>query len=663
MHLIFGGNRMYMALSNRHKIKRKLRTIGPAALGLMILCGVGCDYPLNHPYPETRGKNWHLVAMASEPSTMNTVRMADGESVAVASNLVVTPFRYAYLTRPITLEPYLAKRIPKIHADTLNGKQVYSMELELEKRYYAPVFQCLQDNKADAKGRPILAQDLELMLKRNADPANEAFMISLLTDSIVGFAEYNAYISQERKEAGIAAKSAVEQADILRKIYSRPMEGVRVLSDDRLRIYLKRPIDRILYFFAFVSSAPIPEQCWYHLNGLEKDQHALDQKIVSSGPYFLESWMPRDRIVLQRNALYSETFPELPPDSALPDSLRNNVERKNAFVALEGRQLPFIDRIVFYLIQSGSTVWTLFDQGYQDRVALSRDSYDGVLEGGELKQDYQERGVTLSIETELATFGWIFNLEDPVIGPNLALRKAIRCSIDVPELIERFFHGRALEAHGLIPPGIEGYQPAPRSGQKCGPEEGKAWLRKAGYANGIDPSTGKPLVLRLIDVPRPGASSFHNFLVESLQSIGIRLQVDLYDGPTYYEKRMKRKFQMSTWGWGADYPDPQNFFQLFYGPNSQNTYNESHFRNAAFDAAYRALETEDPRLRSQTIEQMNGIIDSELPVLLLFHRLTFGVSQPWMGPIEPHPMGLNLMQYRTLDVRMRDEMQDQINSF
>ena len=624
---------------------------------------LNCDAPLNHPYPETRGKNWHLIAMSSEPSTMDPVRMNDAPSFSVASNLALTPFQYSYLKRPINLEPYLARAIPEIRPAVHDGKPMFYMDLKLNRHYYAPVEECLKDDYHDGKGRPILAQDLALSIKRNADPSNEAFMFSLLAESIYGFSQYNEYIRTERQNRKLAELAPHKQAAALSEIYAEPMKGLEISGDDELRIYLNSSSDRLLYFFAMVSSAPIPRNCWEVYNAKEKNQHALERHMISSGAFHLISWEPGNRIILERNPLYDFRFPELSPRSReWPDALRDNSESRKQMQSLAGKPLPLANRIVFYLIQSGSTVWTLFEQGYQDRVALTKDSYEGVLEGGELRDEYKKRGIVLGTAPELSTFGWIFNLEDPVVGSHIGLRKALRCAIDARELIQRFYEGRAMVAHGLIPPGMEGYQPSSRE-SNCSEDRIKRWLREAGYPEGVDPATGKALVLRLIDVPRPASASFHSYLVDQVAKLGIRLQVDLFDAHTYFEKRMKGKFQITTWGWGADYPDPQNFFQLFYGPNAGTPYNEAHFQDPVFDAAYRRLEeTEDPGTRQQLINQMNSRLHEGIPVLLLFHRIQYGISQPWMTAYEPHPMGYNMLQYRGVNSEKRDAFQDEQNS-
>ena len=46
------------------------------------------------------------------------------------------------------------------------------------------------------------------------------------------------------------------------------------------------------------------------------------------------------------------------------------------------------------------------------------------------------------------------------------------------------------------------------------------------------------------------------------------------------------------WGWNADYPDPENFLFLLYGPNKKvgnNGENASNYENPKFDALFEKM--------------------------------------------------------------------------
>ena len=51
------------------------------------------------------------------------------------------------------------------------------------------------------------------------------------------------------------------------------------------------------------------------------------------------------------------------------------------------------------------------------------------------------------------------------------------------------------------------------------------------------------------------------------EQLGIKMKLQVNTFSQYLERTMKGTFQMTAGGWLADYPDPENFLQLLYGPN------------------------------------------------------------------------------------------------
>ena len=50
------------------------------------------------------------------------------------------------------------------------------------------------------------------------------------------------------------------------------------------------------------------------------------------------------------------------------------------------------------------------------------------------------------------------NMRDPVVGRNRKLRQALQLGYDVETVVSRFYNGRGIRAHGVIPPGLFGYE-------------------------------------------------------------------------------------------------------------------------------------------------------------------------------------------------------------
>jgi oligopeptide transport system substrate-binding protein len=58
-----------------------------------------------------------------------------------------------------------------------------------------------------------------------------------------------------------------------------------------------------------------------------------------------------------------------------------------------------------------------------------------------------------------------------------------------------------------------------------------------------------------------------NWMRKQFAKLGIELVVRATDYNRFQEKMRKGTAQVFMWGWNADYPDPENFFFLLYGPN------------------------------------------------------------------------------------------------
>ncbi|MCS7204758.1 MAG: ABC transporter substrate-binding protein [Leptospiraceae bacterium] len=592
---------------------------------LLFLFLISCREPWNNPYSDfDKNKKVLLSALADEPRTLDPIKATDVISITILSNITATPYQYDYKARPLKMIPLLAKDYPETGYKSHKNQLVYYFRFELKEAYYYPE-ECLGKKK-----RPILAEDFILMLKRTANRKINPFAFPLL-DNIIGFMEYSQYLET------FPQKETME-------MYEREIEGVRKYNQNGIEILLKKPDPRIPYFFAMTASSPLPKECLEY--SLRNPEYLLDHHPISSGAFYLHEWKRNQRMILRKNPNYYETseyFQE---------------------------SLPRIEEVYFHIIRSGPTIWTLFRQGYIDRIGLNQDTMQQVLDGTVLSEKYRKMGILLTQAKEPVTYGWVFNLRDPIFKNNPHLRRAIACAIDVEELIFRFFRNRAIPANGLIPPEMEGHlEDDPlikkypiRNCQHLVPE----LLTKAGYPPGHPQGRDKnqkPLELRLTAVAGGAGTAVYRFYTESLAKYGIELKVDLYDAPTFFEKRHKGEFQIAGWGWGADYPDPQNFFQLFYSKNIETGYNEAGYINPEFDRLYeQLLETTQPEIRKNLVYRMNEILLRDLPVAFTFHPVTFSIQWPWLEPIIPHPLDLNQLKYRSVNPEFRFQKWLEINS-
>ncbi|HEX4843101.1 MAG TPA: ABC transporter substrate-binding protein, partial [Limnobacter sp.] len=385
---------------------------------------------------------------------------------------------------------------------------------------------------------------------------------------------------------------------------------------------------------------------------------------------------PNARMVLTRNPNFrGEPYP----------SEGEPGDEQAGLLADAGRTMPFIDRVVFTREKESIPYWNKFLQGYYDSSGVSADTFDQAIRASAegdtaLTQEMLEKGIRL--ETSLATsiFYLGFNWLDPVVGPGKTaedarrarlLRQAIAIAIDWEEFSQIFTNGRAVPAHGPVPPGLFGYE-AGEAGYNTQVynivdgkpvrkpiEEALALLKQAGYENGLDLRTGQPLTLALDTTGGgPGDKARFDWYRKQFAKLNIQLEIRPTDWNRFQEKIRKGSAQLFFLGWNADYPDPENFLFLLYGPNARAKTageNASNYANAEYDALFERMKTmPNTEERAAIIAQMTDLVQQDVPWLFAFVPQQYGLIHEWLGNVKPNDLARNDIKYKTIDTAKRD---------
>ena len=130
--------------------------------------------------------------------------------------------------------------------------------------------------------------------------------------------------------------------------------------------------------------------------------------------------------------------------------------------------------------------------------------------------------------------------------------------------------------------------------------------------------------------------------------------MQLQDGPTLLSKMRKKQCQIYSASWFADYPDAENFLQLFYSPNIKRGTNNVSYSNAEFDRLYdQAAAMADTPERTALYARMIRMISEDCPLLLQSEPESFLLVHRWVHNLKPHPIGHGYAKYRRIDVGER----------
>jgi ABC-type transport system substrate-binding protein len=244
---------------------------------------------------------------------------------------------------------------------------------------------------------------------------------------------------------------------------------------------------------------------------------------------------------------------------------------------------------------------------------------------------------------EVAYIG--FNMEDPVLGPNKKLRQALNCAFDSTAW-ELFMNRRVVRADGAVPPGATGYACEPFA-YNFDLARARQLLAEAGYPGGRDPKTGRRLALTLdIGQTTQDARESTELLAAFLERTGIELQPQYQTFPAFLRKIAKKETQMFRLGWVGDYPDAENFLQLFYGSNISPGPNRSNYVNPAFDRLYESsCSTTGESARQELYRQMQAILREDCPWLFLHFPRAYSLHPARLQNYQPHDFPYGMEKY------------------
>lgn len=301
-----------------------------------------------------------------------------------------------------------------------------------------------------------------------------------------------------------------------------------------------------------------------------------------------------------------------------------------------GRNRGF-DEVRYLVIDDASTQWLMFLKGELDFLGeISRDNFDSVVDDkGKLKPELANRGIRLYSSPTFDVMYVGMNMRDPVLGSNRKLRQALNAAFNYPAW-EKFYNGRISPCTTPVPTEVEGYLNTPFK-YAYNLELAKKLMEEAGYPDGVDSKTGKRLVLTMA-IGRASQESREagELIAAFFEKIDIKLELNFFTWDAYLKAVNDGRVQLFRMGWVGDYPDAQNFLQLFYSNNVNPGPNHANYTNAEFDLAYEAaLDAKSADERNRQWQKCQEIVREDCPWIFTHVNRAFMLVGPRVGNFIP----------------------------
>lgn len=421
----------------------------------------------------------------------------------------------------------------------------------------------LKPNVTWSDGKKVTAKDFEYSIKRLFDPALAAEYTSFYFDIIGG----EAYYTSTEKDAAALAKL-------------RDAIGVKAVNDTTLEIKLKSPRPTFLQLMALWPVNPLREDI-ITANG---EKWTEPPNYIGNGPYVMTEWVHQDHITLKINDKYWGTKPKL-----TEITLKMITDANAALAAYRNDELDI----------SGVPIGT-------EKATKA----DPTL------------GPQILRYPELVTFGPQFNVTVPPFD-NKKVRQAISTAIDRDAFVEKVRNGVGKPATSWIPPGMPGYDPELGKQYTFNPTKAKQLLSEAGYA---DPSKLPQIKYQYSD------TASNKLIAEFMQAqlkdnLGVTLTLEPMEPKAFSAMVNAEKHTWAWFGWGADYPDPDNWLPEIYGTGAG--VNHTLYSNPEFDKiSKQAMGELDNTKRLKLWADAHKIVVEDVPVAFMFYRERFVLVKP-----------------------------------
>lgn len=447
----------------------------------------------------------------------------------------------------------------------------------------------------NGKGRAFTSKDVKYSMERVCDPRTSTRGFDFYKNLVVGASEYYTDISN-------ATKNNAEPK-------LKEVTGFIAKDDSTFQVKLKKPFGPFIYYMCLGFAYVVPKEA------VDKYGKDFFQNPVGTGPFIFENWSQDKDLNLKRNPNYWE---------------------KDSY----GNQLPYVNNIKFRFVKDLSQQLLEFRNGNLDEsYRIPNESFKEIVQNKQLTPEFAKFQLQRVPALSVQFYGFLTSSK--LLG-NVKLRQAINYAIDREKIIKFVLNGQSSYPgiYGVVPPSMPGYDYKAIKGYAYDKDKAKQMLTEAGYPD------GKGLGEITLQINDGGGrnSQVAEAIQSMLKEVGITMKLNQIPFAQHLDNIDAGRADFYRLGWIADYPDPENFLNLFYGknvpanPKDISPINNTRYQNKAYDDLFEeAITKSDRDERYKLYLKAEQLAINDAPLLIIFYDEDYRLLQPYVKgyPLDP----------------------------
>ena len=383
--------------------------------------------------------------------------------------------------------------------------------------------------------------------------------------------------------------ASVKGAQEFREGKAKQVSGLVALDQHTVQVSLTEALAPFVSILAVGHAKILPKEL------VEQQGDAFGTHPVGTGPFKFVRWEPGKEIVLAANPEYFDGPPRL-------------------------------SRVVYRIFRGEEfdAMYAQFERGSLEDSPIPTQEYRRVVTSDKY------------IRVKRPMFSVRFYGFNTHVKPldDRRVRQALIYAVDREALVSEVYLGRYTLAHGILPPGMMGFNPR-LSGYSYDPHKARELLAQAGFPGG----RGLPPIQIWSGVKLEKLVQEHEQIKKYLAAVGVQAEFHYETTwPTFAAALAQAKYPMFLYAWFADVPHPDNFlFKLFYTRSPRNF---TGYSNRAVDDLLLLAKRENDLTRQMDLyRQAEALVLDEAPVMPVWHYTYERLFQPYVRSVEVNGLG------------------------